>query len=58
MVLHGDGSQAMNIDSSALSKRPLPTRAYLFHKAPHLCGVPGGVPGEWADVCVHKTALF
>ena len=37
MVLHGDGSQAMNIDSSALLRRPLPTRAYLLHRAPHLC---------------------
>ena len=50
MVPHVE-RQAMNIDSSALSRRPLPTRAYLFHWAPHLCGVPGGVPVEWADVC-------
>ena len=38
MVLHGDGSQTVIIDSLALSGRPLATRAYLFRLAPHLCG--------------------
>ena len=38
MVLHGDGSQAMNINTLALSRKPLPEHADLFHWAPDLCG--------------------
>ena len=37
MELHA-ASQAAIIDTSALSRKPSPTRAYLFHRAPHLCG--------------------
>ena len=37
MALHGGASQAMGIDPVALSRRPLPTRAYLLRLAPHRC---------------------
>ena len=35
MALHDGASQAMGIDPVAQSRRPLPTRAYLFRLAPH-----------------------
>ena len=50
MGLHGGANQAAVIDPSAQSRKPLPTRAYLF-LAPHRCGRLGDVPGEWTDVC-------
>ena len=38
MVPHGDDSQAMNSGTTELLRRPLPTRAYQLHPAPHFCG--------------------
>ena len=41
MGLHGGANQAAIIDPSAPSRKPLPTRAYLFRRAPHRCGDQG-----------------
>ena len=51
MVPHGDDSQAMNNGTTALLRKPLPARTYQFHRAPTPLWGPGGVPGEWTDVC-------
>ena len=46
MVPHGAANRAVILDPSASSRKPSPTRAY-----PTPLWAPGGVPGEWADVC-------
>ena len=50
MVPHG-ANRAVILDPSALLEKRWSIRTYLCHPAPHRCGGPGGVPGEWSDVC-------
>ena len=57
MALHGGASQAMGIDPVAQSRRPLPTRAYLFRLAPHCCRDQVVCQANWltyADLSSHR----
>ena len=57
MALHGGASQAMGIDLVALSRRPLPTRAYLLCLGPHRCRDQMVYQSNWltyADLSSHR----
>ena len=57
MAPPGGASQAMGIDPVALSRRPLPTRAYLLRLAPHRCRDQMVYQANWltyADLSSHQ----
>ena len=48
LLVHGDATTATTLASL---KRPLLTALCRCLSAPHHCGDPGSIPGNWTDVC-------